>query len=328
MTVKLCEKPSEKAENAAGLFTLGEVACAVGAQCGIPRRSVVVDRVVTDSRGDCSGALFVALKGGRFDGHDYVCEVFAKGACAALVSEIPPRAHPEWPLLVVDETLSALAGLAAYYRTQFSIPVIGITGSCGKTTVKEFLAAALSGRYRVAKAKASHNNIIGVSLTILSVRRDDEVLILELGTNAPGEIEALCEIGRPEIGVITNVGHAHLEKLRSVEGVKKEKGSLMRFLGEGGVLVTNIDCPECKELAGEFQGRAVTVAVEAQADHKVELTCEEERGLVFKYDGATATIPAPGRHNALNAGLAAAAAEILGVHSEDALWSVSSQAAF
>ena len=231
MTVKLCEKHSEIDSSRGGaLFTLGEVASAVGARCRPDWRDIAVTGVVTDSRGGCEGALFVALRGDRFNGHDYVHEAFAGGAAGAVVSEMPQNVEAGWPMLVVDETLCALADLAAYYRTHLAIPVVGITGSCGKSTTKEFLAAALSRRYRVAKPDASHNNTIGVSLTILGVRPCHDILILELGTSAPGEIEALCEIGRPTMGIITHIGSSHLEKLGSVEGVKKEKGALTRFL--------------------------------------------------------------------------------------------------
>ncbi len=319
MTVKLCKKRSGLAESCEALFTLGEVASAVKAQCRAEWSSIPVRRVITDSREACEGALFVALKGERFDGHDFVCDSFAGGAAAAIVSEMPLAAEAGWPLLVVDETLSALADLAAYYRSGLSIPVVGITGSCGKTTTKEFLGAALSPKYCVAKPKSSFNNIIGVSLTILGVRPRHEVLILELGTNAPGEIEALCRIGMPTMGIITNIGHAHIEKLGSVEGVKREKGALARYMGEGGILVTNVDCPECRELADEFGGQTVTVAIETTADHSVTPVVEDTGSLVFKYDGITATVPAPGMHNALNGGLAAAAAQALGVAPQEAL---------
>lgn len=323
MTVKLCERSSETVSVLEEIFSVGEVACALGAQCKMHWIEIPVSRVVTDSRQDCTGALFVALKGDNFDGHDYTCDAFARGAVASVVSEIPSDADPEWPLLVVEETLSALADLAAYYRRLLSIPVVGITGSCGKTTTKELLAAALSPVYHVAKPEASFNNIIGVSLTILSVRHHHEVLILELGTSAPGEIEALCEIGRPTLGIITNIGNTHLEKLGSIDGVKKEKSSLIEFLGEGGVLVTNVDCPECRELADGFRGQVATVAVEEQADHSVEIQAGNDAELVFKYDGITSSLQTAGTHNAVNAGMAAACAEILGVGTAEALQAMS-----
>lgn len=323
MTVKLCERPSEVKTECGALFTLGEVASALGAQCDPRWRDIGVERVVADSRGGCSEALFVALRGTRFDGHDYVQEAFARGAVAAIISELPAGTDTRWPLVMVENTLSALTDLAAYHRLCLSIPVIGITGSCGKSTTKEFLAAALSRCMSVAKPRASYNNVIGVSLTVLSVRPHHAVLVLELGTSAPGEIEALCEIGLPTIGIITNIGHSHLEKLGSIEGVKREKGTLLKYLGEGGVLVTNADCRECRELAESFDGRVVTVAAQSQARHRVTLLKEDGRGLTFSYDGIGATVPASGEHNALNAGLAAAAAQVLGLKAVEALEAMS-----
>jgi UDP-N-acetylmuramoyl-tripeptide--D-alanyl-D-alanine ligase len=209
------------------------------------------------------------------------------------------------------------------------MPVVGITGSCGKTTTKELLAAALSPTYNVAKPRASHNNVIGVSLTILSVRESHNLLIVELGTNAPGEIEALCRIARPTAGIITNIGHTHLEGLGSRAGVKKEKGSLIQSLGEGGFLVTNIDCPECRELVGESEGRIhiSTVATATRADHPVEIVKENESELVFRYDGIVSTLPLIGGHNAINASLAAATAGLLGVEAREALKAMSATAA-
>lgn len=322
MTVKLCEKLSP-VKKSAGFLTLGEAASMTGAGCSTAWDELLLERVVTDSRTDCTGALFVALKGENFDGHEYVAEAFRKGAAAAVVSEMPNNVEANQPLLMVDDTLEALARLAAGYRNRMSIPVVAITGSCGKTTTKEFLAAALSSKYRTARPKASFNNLIGVSLTILGVRPAHDVLILEMGTNAPGEIEALCRIGKPTMGIITNIGHTHLEKLGSVEGVKKEKAALARFIGEGGVLVTNTDCPECAEIAGEFGGQVVSVAVEEEADHKVRPAGQSVDGLAFEYDGMTATVHVFGEHNALNAGLAVAAAEILGVDKDEALSAIS-----
>jgi UDP-N-acetylmuramoyl-tripeptide--D-alanyl-D-alanine ligase len=318
MTVKLCERLSPVKESVL-FMTLGEIASMIGARCSHDQRSVNISSVTTDSREDCSGALFVALKGDTFDGHAYLADAFTRGAIAAIVSETIEKPEDHWRLLKVDNTLNALVSLAAGYRRKLPIPVVAITGSCGKTTTKEFLAAALTPKYRVAKPRASFNNLIGVSLTILSVRPEHEVLILEMGTNAPGEIRALCDIGRPTMGIITNIGHTHLERLGSVEGVKKEKASLAESIEEGGVLVTNIDCPECGEIAEEFGGQVVTVAVQEQADHRVGAVSQVVNGTTFKYDGRTATVPVSGGHNALNAGLAVAAAEALDVEKEEAL---------
>jgi UDP-N-acetylmuramoyl-tripeptide--D-alanyl-D-alanine ligase len=322
MTVRLCDKPSQARETAA-LMTLGEAASLMGTSCASQLQSTLLARVTTDSRNDCAGALFIALEGEKYNGHDYVADALDKGAVAAVVSRSFSSPDKEHALLKVENTLEALADLAAAYRRRLSIPVVAITGSCGKTTTKEFLAAALSPKYCVAKPKASFNNLIGVSLTILGVRPEHDLLILEMGTNAPGEIEALCRIGDPTMGILTNVGHTHLEKLGSIEGVKKEKASLAEYIGEGGVLVTNMDCPQCGEIAEKFRGQVVTVAARQEADHHVQVETQTASELSFRYDTITTTVPAPGEHNALNAGLATATAEVLGVEKEEALSAIS-----
>jgi UDP-N-acetylmuramoyl-tripeptide--D-alanyl-D-alanine ligase len=319
MTVRLCENHSRSGTLDGPLFSLGEVASAVGAFCKPEWSKTGIERVSTDSRANCSGALFVALRGEKFDAHDFLRQAFAKGATAAVVSRSDPDLDARWKTLLVKDTLAALAQLAAYRRSKIQVPVVAITGSCGKTTTKELLSAALSTRFRVAKSFENHNNIIGVSLTLLSVRPEDEVVVAELGTNAPGEIAQLCRIVRPTIGIITNIGHAHLEKLVSLEGVKREKGSLLRFLGKEGVLVTNNDCKECRELAAEFSGKTVTVGVDRQADIRGSVIGEGDVTLSIKIDGLTATLPLLGVHNAHNALLALAAAEELGVERENAL---------
>jgi len=322
MTVKLCAKSLESAESVKQLFTLREAAEVVGGLTDSEESALGISRVVINSREDCHGAVFVAIKGDNFDGHDFVGHAFDKGAVAAIVSEKPKRSFSGQPLILVEDTVEALASLAAYHRKRLDIPVVGITGSCGKTTTKELLAASLAGTYRVAKPEKSFNNIIGVSLTILGTGREHDVLILELGTNAPGEIARLCEIGRPNIGIITNIGHAHLEKLGSIEGVKKEKAAILKFLGKGGVLVSNADCLECKELAEGFDGQVVAVGLEEKAEHRVRCLSEDGERLLFTFDGFRASIPTAGAHNAVNAGLAAAAAEILGLDTGETLASM------
>jgi UDP-N-acetylmuramoyl-tripeptide--D-alanyl-D-alanine ligase len=319
MTVRLCENRSRSGTKDGQLFSLGEVASAIGTFCKPEWTSTGIARVSTDSRKDCSGALFVALRGEKFDGHNFICQAFAKGAAAAIVSNSHSEWNRNWRILVVEDTLGALAQLASHQRDNIGVPVVAITGSCGKTTTKELLTAALSAKFRVAKSCENFNNIIGVSLTLLSVRPEDEIVVVELGTNAPGEIAQLSGIVRPTMGIITNIGHSHLEKLCSVKGVKREKSALLQFLGERGVLVTNSDCEECRELAAEFSGKTITVAIDREADITATIIDENDSNLSLRIGDLETRLALSGAHNVYNALLAAAAAEELGVEREEAL---------
>ena len=177
------------------------------------------------------GDLFFALKGTRTDGHGFVDEALANGAVAAVVRQGRPCAHA----VEVRDTLFALGELARHYRNHFPVRAIGITGTNGTTTVKNLVAAILSRHHKVVSTDKNYNSLIGLPLTILRVSGDEDYLVLEMGTNAPGEIKRLCDIARPEIGMITNVGPGHLEGLDSLEGIRKEKLSLINALPSDGI---------------------------------------------------------------------------------------------
>ncbi len=194
--------------------------------------------VSTDTRTLQSGQLFFALSGERFDGNIYASIAIESGASYAVVDD--PSVVSSERYVLVPDTLKALQLLAKYHRDQLTIPVIGITGSNGKTTTKELLVSILSSKYKVAATKGNYNNHIGVPLTILAVDKDAEVLIVEMGTNQPGDIEELCEIASPTHGLITNIGAAHLEKLGSEEGVFIEKRELFnKVKNSNGVFFLN-----------------------------------------------------------------------------------------
>ncbi len=204
-------------------------------------------RVTTDSRKVAGGELFFALRGPNFDGNAYARTALEKGAAFAVVDDPALRDHPRF--LFVPDSLKALQQLAAAYRETWTFPVIGITGSNGKTTTKELMAAVLGRKYRVSSTAGNFNNHIGVPLTLLAVPADCELAVVEMGANHIGEIAFLCGLARPTHGLVTNVGKAHLEGFGSFEGVKKAKGELYEFLAAtGGEIFLNEDEAELRTM--------------------------------------------------------------------------------
>ncbi len=190
-----------------------------------------INSVRIDSRNCCPGDLFVALRGGRRDGHNFVADAVENGVAVALVEQQQPLDIPQ---IVVDQSLFALQQLARAYRRNLSDYFIGITGSCGKTTVKEMLAAILSQKYDVRKSPGNYNNHIGLPLTLLNYAGGD-YLVAEIGMNSPGEIQQLTGILQPHMGIITHVGPAHLQQLEDVESVAREKAALLAGLADDGI---------------------------------------------------------------------------------------------
>jgi UDP-N-acetylmuramoyl-tripeptide--D-alanyl-D-alanine ligase len=204
--------------------------------------------IATDSRKIPQGAIFFALKGERFDGNEYAQQAIAQGAAYAVISD--PKLQFDERLILVEDTLKTLQALASYHRHQFSIPVIAITGSNGKTTTKELLYAVLSSHYPTHATKGNLNNHIGVPLTLLNMPHQTQVAIIEMGMNHLGEIDELCRIAAPTHGIITNIGKAHMGNVGGIEGVKKAKSELYRYLEhKKGVLFVNKDEPYLSELA-------------------------------------------------------------------------------
>ncbi len=238
-------------------LTLEEVIEAVEGTCDRPMPPGSVTRVVTDSRAVERGDLFVAVRGARFDGHDFAGEAFARGAMAAVVRssfEVPAPVRqrlrrrgvpPDALLIRVDDPVQAMGRLARYYRRSVmgrSVAVVAVTGSNGKTTTKAMIAHVLEGRWQGKAAAKSFNNEIGVPLTLLSVGPSDAFVVCEVGTNAPGEIAALAGLVEPEVAVITGVSEAHLEGLGTLEKIAVEKLSLLHHLRPDGRVVLNADC--------------------------------------------------------------------------------------
>ncbi|PZV18968.1 MAG: UDP-N-acetylmuramoyl-tripeptide--D-alanyl-D-alanine ligase [Pseudanabaena sp.] len=264
--------------------------------------------VISDSRKLKAGELFVALTGENFDGHGFVAKAIAQGAVAAIVSR-------EWassdaaiglPVLAVDDTLTAYQDLARWWRSQFSRPVVSITGSVGKTTTKEIIASMLdcyvSQNKRVHKSQANHNNDIGVAQTLLAIAPEqDDFVVVEMGMRGLGEIERLAKTALPTVSVITNVGTAHIGRLGSREAIAQAKCELLAETTPTGTAVLNASNPLLLETASKvWQGKTITYGL-GIGDVNGEMIDDQ-----LYVAGLTWDLPLPGRHNALNflAGLA------------------------
>ncbi|MFO8002001.1 MAG: UDP-N-acetylmuramoyl-tripeptide--D-alanyl-D-alanine ligase, partial [Marinilabilia sp.] len=207
--------------------------------------------ISTDTRKLVPGSIFFALKGDRFDGNRFAREALKQGCRLAVVDDAALKGEPG--CFVVPDVLEALQQLAGYHRRNLRIPVIGITGSNGKTTTKELITSVLSQKFKVWHTPGNLNNHIGVPLTLLSMKADTEIAVVEMGANHIGEIAALCEIARPDHGLITNVGNAHLEGFGSFEGVRQGKGELYTFLKRtGGEIFINIDNHWLLDMVGDY----------------------------------------------------------------------------
>lgn len=239
-----------------------------------------VSSFVVDSREAVPGSVFIAFRGENVDGHDYVADAFERGAIAALVGRtingeypvVDARAGhigglPQPPLcILVDDPLRALQVIARRWRARFDVRIIGITGSVGKTSTKELTAAVLSQRYRTLKSEGNQNNEIGVPLTLLNLRESHERAVIEMGMYSQGEIDLLCDIARPVIGVVTMIGPVHLERLGSMEAIVAAKRELITALPDDGVAVLNMDDPRVMSMASQAKGRVFTYGLDNTAD--------------------------------------------------------------
>lgn len=220
-------------------------------------------RVTTDSRAITPGCLFFAFRGATFDGNAFVPQALEQGAALCITTD--PQYSSDPRCVVVDDVLETLQQLARHHRKQLTIPVVGITGTNGKTTTKELVHAVLARRYRTSATAGNFNNHLGVPLTLLAIPANAEIAIVEMGANHPGEIEFLCSIADPDCGLITNVGRAHLEGFGSFEGVIRTKTELYRHLAaKQGLLFVNADNPILMEQAGKE--KKLTYGRDAGAD--------------------------------------------------------------
>ena len=290
---------------------------------GDPQQSV--EQISTDSRSLTRGSCFVALRGPRFDGHEFVMDAAQRGASAAVVSDPTCAMHSPTPkefgVLQVQDTLTALHKLATNYRRSMppTTRVVAITGSSGKTTTKQMIAAVLGEHFNVEKTEGNLNNHIGVPLSLMKLRPEHQFGVFELGTNHPGEIAQLAALVRPDVGVITNIGLAHVEFLGDEAGVAKEKGALLEVLPNNGdgLAVINADDKWCSELRARTRAIVSTTGIENFADIrasniKIESDISVGAGIKFrlniakKREDVIVRLRTLGRHQIYNALQAAA----------------------
>ena len=278
-----------------------------------------VSSIITDSRKADKGCLFVPIVGERVDAHKFIPQVMAAGALATLSERVLEQA--DFPYIVVESSLQAVKDIAEFYLKQLEIPVVGITGSVGKTSTKEVIASVLSQKYRTLKTQGNFNNELGLPLTVFRLRDEDEVAVLEMGISDFGEMTRLARIARPDTCVITNIGTCHLENLGDRDGVLKEKTEIFKFLRPDGHIVLNGDddklstVKEHEGIAPVFFG--MSQGCQVYGDEIVSrglkgMTCTIHMGEdSFKVD-----IPMPGRHMVYNALAAAAVGRIYGLTDE------------
>ena len=297
-------------------MTVQEIAAAVEGRWLNPApQAPQVRAVCTDSRKVLKDSLFLPWVGERFDGHDFIDAALDAGAAGCLCARVPERLRADKFYIQVADTRLALRALASAYRDRFPIPFVQITGSVGKTTTKEMIAAVLGAKLRVLKTPENFNNDIGTPLTLLGLTAEHQAAVIETGMNHFGEIRYLGEMVRPDIAVISNIGDAHIEYLGSREGILQAKSEIFENLKPEGLAVLNGDDALLNTLDLPFRtvrcGRSehCDVRVTDMADHGVAgITCT----IVSPRDTYHLTIPAPGEHMAYSAAIAVAVAEELG----------------
>ena len=281
-------------------FSLAEISAATGGSIS-GRAGLFFPRVAIDSRCVQPGDLFVAIPGERYDGHQFVPAAIAAGARGVMVARelaIPPGIG----VVLVPDTIRALGALARFHRRRFDLPVVAVTGSTGKTSTKEMIAAVGAIRRRVARTSGNQNNEIGLPLTLLGLSADDELLVVEMGMRGPGQIAELAALAEPGIGVVTNIGQTHLELLGTQDAIAEAKGELVQALPAGGTAVLNNDDPFCLTLAGRTRARVLRYGLGPEADVRaIDLRQSAEGGrftlVAPGWPETEVVLAVPGRHH-------------------------------
>lgn len=292
--------------------------------------STMVNGLAIDSRSVQPGAAFVAFSGERVDGHAYIPEALAEGARAVLVTRddeqvrasFEAAARPETALVLVEDALASVEALGSWHRERLMCPVIGVTGSTGKTTTKDFLRSVLASAMRVVATAENRNNELGVPLTLMQAGIETEAVVVEMAMRGPGQIAHLCEIARPTAGLVTNVGVSHVEILGSEAAIASAKGELVKAVPSSGRVFLNGDDGWTDVLSAASAARVIRYGLGETADVRAtDITLSEDGSPTFTLisgDRSTEVrLPVPGRHNVYNALAAAAVGLYLGVELED-----------
>ena len=275
-----------------------------------------IQGVTTDSRLVEEGNLFFPLVGDVFNGHEFVDKTIRMGASAVIWKENEPNPPKNIPVIFVKDTLVALQSLAKAYLHKVNPKVVGITGSNGKTTTKDLVAAVLETTYKVHKTKGNFNNHIGLPLTILAMNEDAEIAVLEMGMSGKGEIELLSTVSTPDVAVITNIGEAHLMDLGSREGIAEAKLEIVKGLKSDGLLIYQGDEPLLQDRVASLSYATVTFGENSTNDYRPANVSQEINGTSFSINDSTYFIPVLGRHNVSNALAAYAVAKFFTVEDE------------
>ena len=310
------------------ILTIEEVLKATGGKLLQGKGNAFFQGISTDSRTVTEGELFIALKGPRFDGHHYALEALKKKAGGVLIEEdmvgdIRWNGYRSRAVIAVKDTLTALGDIARDWRRKYGTPVVALTGSNGKTTTKEMIAACLGTTFPILKTKGNLNNLIGVPLTLLTLTEKERIAVLEMGMNVPGEIRRLTEIAEPDVGLITNIQKVHLEGMGSLERLKEEKGELFRRMRRDGTIVVNQDDPRVVDLASDYPGQRITFGIEHPSEvmaKEIQLRGAEGTSFTLILEGEVMEIHLRllGRHFVPNALSAMAIACLFGVEMKQA----------
>lgn len=296
---------------------------AIAAALGVPgvATELIVTGYETDSRRVQPGDLFFAMRGESADGHQFIPQAIQAGAAALIVERVGEYAVPA---LVVPESLAALQALARWAREHWARPILGITGSAGKTTTKEVCATLLGTRFRTGRTIGNFNNHVGLPLSVLRLPDDAELGVLEYAMNHAGEIAFLAGIARPSHALVTNVGFAHIENFPSVDGIALAKRELIESLSPDGTAILNADDPRVNSFGQIHGGSVLRYGIAQEADFRAEAVFQEEEGTRFSVRGVAFQTALRGRHNLLNVLAGLAAASVFGIALEDLRQAVAS----
>ena len=310
-------------------LSVGDVLQATGGRLAIGDPAATVTSYSIDTRRLERGGAFFALVGTRTDGHAFISDAAHAGAALAVVSRLPEGTGPFPPAVIhVDDGAAALARCGALARQRLTAKVVALTGSAGKTTTKEFIAAGLSASFRTHRTTGNLNNELGVPLTLLACPEDAEMAVIEMGMNGPGQIAFLARLADPHVGLVTNVRPVHLEFFSSLDEIAAAKGELFAVLRADATAVVNLDDARVRIQAARHGGARVTFGRSEQADLRAEMIADRfvpGAGLTFSYEGRSYAVPLKvgGAHAALDALAAAAAVVALGAPLEPALAAMS-----
>ena len=302
-------------------FTLAEIAASCGGKYVGEEalKNTAITSVERDSRAVKDGALFLAIKGERVDGHDFIEKCYDSGAVCAICEKAPE--NPKKPYILVDSTLNAVKDIAKAYREKFDIPVVGVSGSVGKTSTKEMLYAVLSQRFKTHKTQGNLNNELGVPLTILSMPEEAQAAVIEMGISDFGEMTRLSRVAQPTICVLTIIGCCHLENLGDRDGVMKAKTEMFKYARDGAEFILNGDDDKLSTITDVSGKKPIFFGIDSKNDYYAEDIENNGEGgvsckLCFGDTKLDVTIPAIGTYMVSNALAAAAAGKLLGLSDE------------